>query len=568
MERATTQLRNLLAKPGIIMAPGAYDCLTARIIENAGFPAVYMTGAGTSVATLGYPDLALATMGEMVGNAADIASTVNVPVIADADTGYGGILNIQRTIRQYQRAGVAGVHIEDQEFPKRCGHLDNKRVIGIDEMVGKIRAAVDARTDGDFVIIVRTDALAVTGWDDTMRRCEAFTKAGADVLFVEAIRSPEEAERVVASVELPLLYNYVETGKSPLFTAQELEQLGFKIVIYPASALLTVGKVVADLMEELKNKGSTAHLVDNMVTLQDCFELMGLSEDAGHRRELFSRGNAGPAMNEELRQFIKESLERGQTREAIRNVLLEAGWQEREVNTGNLSAFADVDFPVAVPRPRPYLHAREAFLYLVSFIALYVFAFSLGAVFFGLIDYHFSSSIYRYDPGPSAAQTTALAAVIVAFPLYLFLMRRLATAVAADPERRQSLIRRWLTYLTLVVGAAIILGDVIALLSRLLAGDPTTGFILKVAGHPAYHRPYFRILPVGHAPSGGRSNRIYGPSGAGAAGPGNRGGSGCSSCPGLLRVPGWHTGPTAGRAAGRAARRRLAKHIAQHGYVP
>ena len=184
-------------------------------------------------------------------------------------------------------------------------------------------------------------------------------------------------------------------------------------------------------------------------------------------------------MNEELRRFIKESLERGQSREAIRTVLVEAGWQEREVSNG-LASFADVDFPVAVPRPRPYLHAREAFLYLVSFISLYVFAFSLGAVFFGLIDYHFSSSIYRYDPGPSAAQTTALAAIIVAFPLYLFLMRRLTAAVAADPERRQSLIRRWLTYLTLVAGAAIILGDAIALLSRLLAGDPTTGFVLKV----------------------------------------------------------------------------------------
>ncbi len=285
----TTQLRNLLREPGIIMAPGAYDCLTARIIESAGFPAVYMTGAGTSVATLGYPDLALATMGEMVGNAADIAATVSVPVIADADTGYGGILNIQRTIRQYQRAGVAGVHIEDQEFPKRCGHLDNKRVIGIPEMVGKIRAAVDARTDDDFTIIVRTDALAVTGWDDTMRRCEAFTRAGADVLFVEAIRSAEEAERVVASVELPLLYNYVETGKSPLFTAGELEELGFKMVIYPASALLIVGKVVAGLMEELKRKGTTAHLVDNMISLQACFELMGLSEmlatDEGYSAE-------------------------------------------------------------------------------------------------------------------------------------------------------------------------------------------------------------------------------------------------------------------------------------------
>lgn len=274
----TIQLRKLLQEPGIIMAPGAYDCLTARIIEVAGFPAVYMTGAGTSVATMGFPDLALATMNEMVSNAAGIAATVSVPVIADADTGYGGILNIQRTIRQYQRAGVAGVHIEDQEFPKRCGHLDNKQVIGIDEMVGKIRAAVEARTDENFTIIVRTDALAVTGWDDTMRRCEAFTRAGADVLFVEAIRSPEEAERVVASVELPLLYNYVETGKSPLFTAEELKELGFKIVIYPASALLTVGKVVRNLMEELRREGATRHLVGNMITLHQCFELMGLSE--------------------------------------------------------------------------------------------------------------------------------------------------------------------------------------------------------------------------------------------------------------------------------------------------
>ena len=195
-------------------------------------------------------------------------------------------------------------------------------------------------------------------------------------------------------------------------------------------------------------------------------------------------------MNEELRQFVKESLEQGLEREAIRSALLAAGWQEREVGSA-LASYADVDFPVAVPRPRPYLHAREAFLYLVSFIALYVFAFSLGAVFFGLIDYHFASSIYRFDPGPSAGQTTALAAVIVAFPLYLFLMRRLTAAVAADPERRQSLIRRWLTYLTLVVGAAIILGDFIALLARLLAGDPTTGFFLKVIAILAITGPIF-----------------------------------------------------------------------------
>ncbi len=278
MERATSKLRRLLQEPGIIMAPGAYDCLTARIIEQSGFPAVYMTGAGTSVARLGYPDLALATMSEMVNNAADIVAAVATPVIADADTGYGGVLNLRRTIRQYERAGVAGVHIEDQEFPKRCGHLDNKRVIATADMAAKIRAAVAARTDDDFVIIVRTDALAVTGWDDTMRRCEAYARAGADVLFVEAIRSPEEAAQVAASVELPLLYNFVETGKSPLLTASELEQMGFKLVIYPASALLTVSKVVSTLMGELKVKGTTVHRSENMVSLQQCFEIMGLSE--------------------------------------------------------------------------------------------------------------------------------------------------------------------------------------------------------------------------------------------------------------------------------------------------
>ena len=184
-------------------------------------------------------------------------------------------------------------------------------------------------------------------------------------------------------------------------------------------------------------------------------------------------------MNEELRRFIKESLERGIDRESIRDVLLEAGWQERDVRSA-LAAFADVDFPVAVPRPRPYLHAREAFLYLVSFIALYVFAFSLGAVLFGLIDHTFADALDRYRSSPSTADATAIAAVTVAFPLYLILMRRLTQAVAADPERRQSLVRRWLTYLTLVVGAGIILGDIIALLSSLLTGDPTVNFFLKV----------------------------------------------------------------------------------------
>ena len=275
---AASRFRQLLAEPGIIVAPGAYDCLTATIIQQAGFPAVYMTGAGTSVARLGYPDLALATMTEMLANAADIANVVDIPVIADADTGYGGLLNVQRTVRQYERTGVAAIHIEDQEFPKRCGHLDNKRVIPADDMVPKIRAAVDARTDPDFTIIVRTDALAVTGWDDTMRRCEDYLKAGADALFVEALRTPEEAERVTAAFDVPLLYNFVETGKSPLIPAPELENLGFKIVIFPVSALLTVCRVVGDVMRDLKELGTTAHLLDNMLSVEECFNTVGLNE--------------------------------------------------------------------------------------------------------------------------------------------------------------------------------------------------------------------------------------------------------------------------------------------------
>tara|TARA_B110000263_G_scaffold112219_1_gene98052 strand:+ start:136 stop:1005 length:870 start_codon:yes stop_codon:yes gene_type:complete len=275
--RTTTKFRQLLNQPGIIQAPGAYDCLTAKLIQQAGFPAVYMTGAGTSVAQLGYPDLGLATMTDMIANAGSIADILDVPLIADADTGYGGILNVRRTIRQYERAGVAAVHIEDQEMPKRCGHLDDKKVVSTQDMVQKIRAAVDARTDDDFTIIVRTDSIAVTGWEDAMHRCEQYMKAGADALFVEALRTPEEVEQVAKNLDIPLLYNFVESGKSPLLSAAELEKFGFKIVIYPASALLSVTHIVEQVMAQLKETGTTAHLMDKMVTLEACFEAVGLS---------------------------------------------------------------------------------------------------------------------------------------------------------------------------------------------------------------------------------------------------------------------------------------------------
>jgi 2,3-dimethylmalate lyase len=276
--KTTTKLRQLIREPGIIVAPGAYDCLTARLIERAGFPAVYMTGAGTALTRLGKPDLGFATLSEMVANAAAMASTVSIPLIADADTGYGGALNVYRTVREYEKAGVAALHIEDQVFPKRCGHLDGKQVVPIEEMVIKLRAAVEARIDEDFVLIARTDALAVTGLDDTLQRCQAYSEAGADVLFVEALRAREEIERLVREVDVPLLYNFVEHGKSPLLPVGELQQLGFKLVIFPGSIMLAVLPLVCQILGELKRHGTTEALLDRMTNVVELFETMGLSE--------------------------------------------------------------------------------------------------------------------------------------------------------------------------------------------------------------------------------------------------------------------------------------------------
>jgi methylisocitrate lyase len=276
--KTTTQLRQLLREPGIIVAPGAYDCLTARLIAREGFPAVYMTGAGTALTRLGQPDLGFATLSEMVTNAAAMASTVAIPLIADADTGYGGALNVYRTVREYEKAGVAALHIEDQVFPKRCGHLDGKQVVPTEEMVIKLRAAVEARTDEDFVLIARTDALAVTGLDDTLRRCHAYVEAGADVLFVEALRTREEIERVVREVPAPLLYNFVEHGKSPLLPVDELQRMGFKVVIFPGSIMLAVLPLVRQILAEIRQRGTTDALLDRMTNVVELFETVGLSD--------------------------------------------------------------------------------------------------------------------------------------------------------------------------------------------------------------------------------------------------------------------------------------------------
>jgi carboxyvinyl-carboxyphosphonate phosphorylmutase len=276
--KTTSALRQLLRQPGIIVAPGAYDCLTAKIIEREGFPVVYMTGAGTAVTRVGKPDLGFASLTEMLANASAIASTISVPLIADADTGYGGALNVYRTVQEYEKAGVAALHIEDQAFPKRCGHLDGKEVVPLAEMVVKLRAACDARTDEDLVIIARTDALAVMGLDDTLRRCAAYAAAGADVLFIEALRTQEEIDRVRREVDIPLLYNFVEHGKSPLIPVAQLEALGFKMVIFPGSLMLSVCTLAQRILRHLRQHGTTADLLGEMVSVVDLFNLMGMQE--------------------------------------------------------------------------------------------------------------------------------------------------------------------------------------------------------------------------------------------------------------------------------------------------
>ena len=275
-----TRLRELLAQPDLFVAPGAYDALSARLIAQAGFPAVYMTGFGTAASVLGQPDVGLLTMSEMVSRAAALAAVVgDRPLIADADTGYGNPINVRRTIREYERAGVAAVHIEDQLWPKKCGHMEGKQVIPLDEMVQKIRAAVDARQDPNFVIIARTDANAVYGLEDALRRGRAYREAGADVIFIEAPRSIEELRTIAqAFPDVPLLYNWAESGKTPLLSLEEIHALGFKLVIFPVSMLFAATQALLDLLEALKQGRTSLAFAERMVTFSQFTDQIGLPE--------------------------------------------------------------------------------------------------------------------------------------------------------------------------------------------------------------------------------------------------------------------------------------------------
>ena len=272
------RLRELLKNPGLVRAPGAFDAWSARLVEKAGFPAAYMTGYGASASVIGRPDIGLMTMSEMVTQARNMAAAVDIPLIADGDTGYGGVLNVIRTVQEFERGGVAALQLEDQVFPKRCGHMEGKQLISREEMAAKIRAAVHARRSRDFIIIARTDARAVTGLADAIARATAYAEAGADVLFVEAPQTVQEMEEIAGALKCPLVANMVERGKTPFLTVSELERIGYRIAIYPVSALYAATRAMVQVLKRLEADDSAANGDDDRVGFEEFNQLIGVAE--------------------------------------------------------------------------------------------------------------------------------------------------------------------------------------------------------------------------------------------------------------------------------------------------
>ena len=270
--------RARLAAPGLITAPGVYDMISARIADRMGFAALYMTGFGVVASYLGLPDAGLATYSDMVGRVTQICTIAGTPLIADADTGYGGLLNVAHTVRGYIKAGAAAVQFEDQEFPKKCGHTPGRRVIPAADMVKKIRVAVEARGDDDILIVARTDARTAHGLDEALRRAEAYAKAGADILFVESPESEREMEKICASFDLPLLANMVEGGKTPVLPAARLAELGYRIAIFPATGFLAAGAALNSIYHTLKLDGSSVAATAPLYPFTEFAELMGFKE--------------------------------------------------------------------------------------------------------------------------------------------------------------------------------------------------------------------------------------------------------------------------------------------------
>jgi 2,3-dimethylmalate lyase len=275
--RPTTVLRRLLERDQALMSAGAFGPMPAKLVEQAGFESVYVPGGGTALARAGVADLGLMTLTEMVDNAAAIARAVSVPVIADADTGFGNQLNVQRTVHEYERAGVAAIHLEDQVFPKKCGQLAGKSLIPIEEAVQKIRAAVDARSDPDFVIIARCDALAVGGMNEVVRRGEAYLEAGADMLFIESPRSMREIEEIPRRLPGKHLFNMSASGKTPILAVDEVTRLGYRLMILPNYTTLAAIKAMAEVLSEMKRTGTVAGVIDRCATFREFTALGGLA---------------------------------------------------------------------------------------------------------------------------------------------------------------------------------------------------------------------------------------------------------------------------------------------------
>ena len=279
MKGKAARLRELIAK-GAIAMPGVPNAAMGRQVERAGFEAVYISGAGMANATAGVPDIGLLTSTEVAQLAGYVANTVTIPAIVDADTGFGGAENVARTIRQLEQAGLAGCHIEDQEFPKRCGHLAGKEVVDVDEMVGKIKAAVRARRDQDFLIIARTDVRAVEDFDSAVERARRYVEAGADGIFPEALQSNEEFKTFAGEIKAPLLANMTEFGKSPLLSFQELSDFGYRMVIFPMSAFRVSMKASDEFLRDLKKRETQSGWLDKMQTRKELYELLAYDPTA------------------------------------------------------------------------------------------------------------------------------------------------------------------------------------------------------------------------------------------------------------------------------------------------
>jgi 2,3-dimethylmalate lyase len=295
--KKTTLFKKLVLDVEILVLPGAYDALSAKIVEQAGFKAVTLGGYPASGSLLAKPDVSLLTMTEMVNQTRYISEAVDIPLFVDGDTGHGNVTNVARTVREFERAGAAGLFIEDQIFPKRCGHMEGKQVISTDEMVAKIKAAVDARTDGDLMVMARTDSLAVYGIDDAIERGNRYAEAGADIIFIEAPPSVKDMRWVCTEVKAPMMANMVEGGKTPIQTVKELQDIGYSIAAFPLSTLYAAAYGVRSAMDALFKTGTTVGCMDQMITFADFNNLVGLEKvratETHYYRELFKNTTRG-----------------------------------------------------------------------------------------------------------------------------------------------------------------------------------------------------------------------------------------------------------------------------------